>query len=113
MDIDFHLEPDKSIKKKNINVKMFFSLGSVMVKSSSLACVYVCGYMIFLPSHTVCQLVSWNKDTQREILPLPCAALTQNLADRRIVHVREGLENPPALVLGPHHEGIHGSFDVA
>lgn len=41
------------------------------------------------------------------------AGLTQDLADGGVVHVREGLQDPPALVLGPYHEGIHGSLDVA
>lgn len=45
--------------------------------------------------------------------PPPSARLTQDLADGGVVHVREGLQDPPALVLGPHHEGIHGSLDVA
>ena len=29
------------------------------------------------------------------------------------MHVRESLEDSPAFVLGPHHEGVHGSLDVA
>lgn len=29
------------------------------------------------------------------------------------MHVWESLEDPPALVLGPHHEGVHGSLYVA
>ena len=40
-------------------------------------------------------------------------ALTEDLADAGVVHVREGLEDLPPLVFGPHHEGIHGSLDVA
>lgn len=42
-----------------------------------------------------------------------CLTLTQDLADGGVVHVREGLEDPPALILGPHHEGIHWSLYVA
>lgn len=38
--------------------------------------------------------------------------LTQDLADVGIVHVGEGLQDLPPLVLGPHHEGIHGPLDV-
>lgn len=45
--------------------------------------------------------------------PTRCYRLTQDLADGGVVHVGEGLQDPPALVLGPHHEGIHGSLDVA
>lgn len=40
-------------------------------------------------------------------------ALTKDLADAGVMHVWEGLENFPPLILGPHHEGIHGSLDVA
>ena len=39
-------------------------------------------------------------------------ALTENLADAGVVHVWEGLEDLPSLVLGPHHEGVHGPLDV-
>jgi len=39
-------------------------------------------------------------------------ALTQDLADAGVVHVREGLQNLPPLVLRPHHEGVHGPLDV-
>lgn len=38
--------------------------------------------------------------------------LTQDLADGGVVHVRKGLQDSPALVLGPNHEGVHGSLDV-
>lgn len=41
------------------------------------------------------------------------AGLTQDLADGGVVHVREGLEDPPALIFGPDHKGVHGSLDVA
>ena len=58
------------------------------------------------------QAVSQNRDTEWNP-PLPSAGLTQDLADGGVVHVRKGLQDPPALVLGPHHEGIHGSLDVA
>lgn len=29
------------------------------------------------------------------------------------MHVREGLQDSPAFIFGPHHEGIHGSLYVA
>lgn len=29
-----------------------------------------------------------------------------------IVHVRAGFQNFPTLVLGPHHERVHRSFDM-
>ncbi len=28
------------------------------------------------------------------------------------MHVREGLQDLPPLVFGPHHEGVHGPLDV-
>lgn len=43
-----------------------------------------------------------------EQLPL-CA---EPLADLRVVHLWVFLGHFPALPSGPHHEGIHGSFDV-
>ena len=44
--------------------------------------------------------------------PPPSLALTQDLADAGVMHVREGLQNLPPLVLRPHHEGVHGPLDV-
>lgn len=38
--------------------------------------------------------------------------LTQYLADVGVVHVGKGLEDFPPLVLGPHHEGVHGTLYV-
>lgn len=52
------------------------------------------------------QAMSENSD---RVKPIP----TQDLADGGVVHVRESLQDPPALILGPDHEGIHGSLYVA
>ena len=41
-----------------------------------------------------------------------CRGLTQDLADVGVVHVGEGLQDLPPLVLGPHHEGVHWPLDV-
>ena len=38
--------------------------------------------------------------------------LTKDLADVGVVHVGESLQDLPPLVLGPHHEGVHGPLDV-
>ena len=38
--------------------------------------------------------------------------LTKDLADVGVVHVREGLQDLPPLIFGPHHEGIHGPLDM-
>lgn len=50
--------------------------------------------------------MSENSD---RVKPIP----TQDLADGGVVHVRESLQDPPALILCPNHEGIHGPLDVA
>lgn len=54
----------------------------------------------------MCQAMSQNSD---RVKPIP----TQDLADGGVVHVRESLQDPPALILGPYHEGVHGSLYVA
>ena len=38
--------------------------------------------------------------------------LTEDLGDVAVVHVWAGLEDLPALVLGPDHEGVHRPLDV-
>ena len=38
--------------------------------------------------------------------------LTEDLGDVRVVHVWAGLQDLLPLVLGPDHEGVHGSLDV-
>lgn len=65
-------------------------------------CMYVAGGS---PCPPMCQAMSQNSV---RVKPIP----TQDLADGGVVHVREGLQDPPALILGPHHEGIHGPLDV-
>jgi len=37
---------------------------------------------------------------------------TQYFADVRVVHVWAGLEDLPALLPSPHHEGVHRALDV-
>lgn len=37
---------------------------------------------------------------------------SQDLGYVRVVHIRAGLEDLPALVFGPDHEGVHWSLDV-
>lgn len=48
-------------------------------------------------------------ENSARVKPIP----TQNLADGGVVHVRERLQDPPALILGPNHEGVHGPLYVA
>lgn len=58
------------------------------------------------PCTPTCQAMSENS---ARVKPIP----TQNLADGGVVHVRERLQDPPALILGPNHEGVHGPLYVA
>lgn len=37
---------------------------------------------------------------------------SQYLGYVRVVHVRAGFEDLPALIFSPDHEGVHGPFDV-
>ena len=39
-------------------------------------------------------------------------ALTKDLGDVGVVHVRTCLQDLPPLILGPYHEGVHGALDV-
>ena len=61
----------------------------------------------------LCARPRLRRDTERTPSLPSAVSLTQDLADGGIVHVGEGLQDPPALVLCPHHEGIHGSLYVA
>lgn len=87
-------------------------MGYKPARAHVLVCVCVFGEAGGCPCPHMCQTASQNRDTECNP-PLPSAGLTQDLADGGVVHVGEGLQDPPALVLGPHHEGIHGSLDVA
>jgi len=80
------------------------------IRASVCVCVCVVGQAGGCWFPYICEAASQNRGTPPPPAP---TRLTQDLADGGVVHVGEGLQDPPALVLGPHHEGIHGSLDVA
>ena len=53
-----------------------------------------------------------NKKYSQSIIGVNMYDLTEDLGDIRVVHVGAGLQDLLTLVLGPDHEGVHGSLDV-